>query len=54
MLLKVSSALETGFPESFHKILEIMKSFGNRDAQQLSSVIEHEIAGSLKHKDTGL
>lgn len=46
VLQKVSFALEAGISESFYRILEIMKSFGNHDAQQLSITIEHEISGS--------
>ena len=52
VLQKVFSALETGFSESFKKVLQIMKVYGNHDAQQLSTIIEHEITSSLK--DEGL
>ena len=50
VLLKVSSGLETGLTESFYEMLKIMKSYGNRDAQQLCTTIEHQIAGSKTDK----
>ena len=52
VLLKVSSALEAGFPKSFNKVLQIMKVHGNHDAQQLSAEIEHKIPSS--QKDEGM
>ena len=52
VLPKITSALEAGITDSFHKMLGIMKSYGNHDAQQLSIAIEHEIAGSKN--DQGL
>ena len=48
VLQKVSSALETGVTRSFQKVLEIMRLHGNSAAQQLSTTIEYEIAGSEK------
>ena len=50
VLPKITSGLEAGLTESFYKMLEIMKSYGNRDAQQLSITIEHEIAVSKSDK----
>ena len=52
VLLKVSLALEAGFSESFKKVLQIMKVYGNCDAQQLSAEIEHKISSS--QKDEGM
>ena len=52
VLLKVSSALEAGLSKSFKKVLQIMKVYGNHDAQHLSTVIKHEITSS--QKDEGL
>ena len=52
VLLKVSLALEAGFPESFKKVLQIMKDYGNRAAQQLSAEIEREMPSS--QKDEGM
>ena len=46
VLPKITSGLEAGLTESFYKMLEIMKCYGNRDAQQLSITIENEIAVS--------
>ena len=43
VLPKITSALMTGKTESFYKILEIMKCYGNHDAQQLSDTIAREI-----------
>jgi len=45
VLSKVSCALESGLTESFYKILKLMKYYGNLDAQQLSTTIEHELSG---------
>ena len=45
VLSKVSGALESGLTESFYKILKLMKYYGNLDAQQLSTTIEHELSG---------
>ena len=53
VLLKVSAALESGLTESFHKILNLMKSYGNRDAQQLSTAIENEVSTGSQ-SNTGL
>ena len=50
VLPKVSSGLEAGLTESFYKMLEIMKSYGNHDAQQLSIAIESKLAGSKSDK----
>ena len=52
VLPKITSGLEAGLTESFYKMLNIMKSYGNRDAQQLSIAIEHKMA-ELR-KDGGL
>ena len=54
VLQKISLGLEAGLTESFYKMLEIMKSYGNRDAQQLSMTIEQEIAGSKSGEGTVL
>lgn len=40
VLRKIYSALETGITDSFYKILEIMKCYGNRDAKKLATDIE--------------
>ena len=45
VLPKVTSALKAGETESFYKILEIMKCYGNHAAQQLSDTIASEIPG---------
>ena len=50
VLPKITSGLEAGLTESFYKMLEIMKSYGNRDAQQLSVAMEYEIAVSKSDK----
>ena len=51
VLQKISRALETGYTESFYKMLKVMESFGNQDAWQLSSTIEKEI---VSQRDKGL
>ena len=48
----VTSGLEAGITESFYKMLDIMESYGNSDAQQLSIAIKRKVAGS--RKDEGL
>ena len=50
VLPKITFGLEAGMTESFYKILRIMKSYGNHDAQQLSIAIEREITGSKRDK----
>ena len=50
LLPKVTSALMTGKTESFYKILEIMKCYGNHDAQQLSDTIASKIPGPRRGK----
>ena len=50
VLPKITSALEAGITDSFYKMLGIMRSYGNHDAQQLSITMKHEIAGSKNDK----
>ena len=45
VLEKVQNALETGFTESFYKMLQIMKYYGSDATQSLSVTIECEIHG---------
>ena len=52
VLPKITSGLEAGLTESFYKMLEIMKSYGDYHAQQLSITIKNEIARSKR--DEGL
>ena len=54
VLLKVSSALETGETKPFYKILKIMKCYGSHAAQQLSTDIISEIPGPCRGKDINL
>jgi len=55
VLSKISAALESGFTESFYKLLKIMKSYGNNDLKQLATLIEKRMPdhGLLKVDDKG-
>ena len=44
VLSKIQSALQVGLAAPFHKMLEIMKNFGNGGVQEFSTKIEQKIS----------
>jgi len=54
VLLKVFLSLQSGFTESFHKLLKVMKTYGSNDLQKLTSMIESEVTGTSSVIETGL
>ena len=44
VLLKMQSALQVGLAAPFHKMLEIMKNFGNGAVQEFATKIEQKIS----------
>ena len=44
VLSKICSALQVGLAGSFHKMLEIMKNFGNGAVQEFATKIEQKIS----------
>ena len=43
VLMKITASLDARLTGSFHKLLAIMKSHGNRDLQELASIMENDL-----------
>ena len=54
VLQKISAALQSGFSQSYYKLLNIMKSHGNCDLKQLAAMMESEDAKSSTTSNAGL
>ena len=54
ILQKISASLQSGFSQSYYKLLNIMKSHGNNDVKQLAAMMESEMAESSTTSDAGL
>ena len=54
VLQKISAALQSGFSQSYYKLLNIMKSYGNCDLKQLAAMMESEEAKSSATSNAGL
>ena len=42
VLLKIAGSLDAHFPNSFHKLIKVMKTYGNDDLKQLAIIMENE------------
>ena len=51
VLLKIAGSLDAHFPNSFHKLIKVMKTYGNDDLKQLAIIMENE---SFAAKDASI